>query len=180
MRADGDPLGLLTKEEIRDLLGKGWLTHDGMWFVHAAAEFGIDRANELNRAAIRAMSGFEVQRLVAALRVDPVGITTSEDICRMFTDALTVLLPESVLSGIGVSAPEPGILRLEWAEGECFAYKGIRRAGLLDDYQCGVVYRIECWLEALGVRHRTVPPVGRCQMRVGGGCVSDFHLRFDS
>ena len=20
------------KEEIRDLLGKGWLTHDGMWF----------------------------------------------------------------------------------------------------------------------------------------------------
>ena len=34
-----DPLAKVDKEELRDLLGKGWLTHDGMWFVHAAADF---------------------------------------------------------------------------------------------------------------------------------------------
>jgi len=46
----------IKKEEIRDLLGKGWLTHDGMWFYQTAKEFGIDKANELNRAAIKSMS----------------------------------------------------------------------------------------------------------------------------
>jgi len=56
----------------------------------------------------------------------------------------------------------------------------MKRAGLLDGYECGVVYRIECWLEALGIRHQVVPPVGPCQMRADGVCSSEIHLMFDS
>ena len=162
MRDVGDPLGRLTKHAVRDLLGKGWLTHDGMWFVHASAEVGIEGANALNRAAIRGMAEIEVRRLVEALEV-----------------GLGVLLPGSVSSRISVSAPSTAILRAEWEDGECFAYKGMRRAGLLDGYRCGVLYRIECWLEALGIGHEADPAVGRCQMRVDGSCVTEFHLVFD-
>jgi len=49
-------LDCVKKEEIRDLLGKGWLTHDGMWFFNVCQEFGIERANTLNRAAIKSVS----------------------------------------------------------------------------------------------------------------------------
>ena len=39
----------IEKTEIRNLLGKGWLTHDGMWFYNICQEFGIEKANELNK-----------------------------------------------------------------------------------------------------------------------------------
>ncbi len=179
MADEGDPLGRLTKEAIRDLLGKGWLTHDGMWFIKAAAEVGVDGANELNRAAIHGMSEIEVRRLLEALDVDPAGLTSSGDVCRFLTDGLAVLLPDSVASRIRLSAPDDATVRVGWEDGECFAYKGMRRAGLLDGYECGVVYRIECWLKALGIRHEVDPAVGRCQMRVDSSCRSDIHVVFD-
>jgi len=37
----------IDKKEIRDLLGKGWLTHDGMWFYNTYRELGIEKANQL-------------------------------------------------------------------------------------------------------------------------------------
>jgi hypothetical protein len=52
-------LDRIEKEGIRDLLGKGWLTHDVMWFHHAYQELGIERANALNRAAIKSLAPFD-------------------------------------------------------------------------------------------------------------------------
>ncbi len=176
MGEHGDPLGCLSKEEIRDLLGKGWLTHDGMWFVAAAAELGIERANSLNRAAIRSMAHIEVRRLVEAFGVDRDALATSDAFCPFLAGALAVLLPESVSSRIRVSVVDSVTLRLEWGDGECFAYKGMRRVGLLDGYDCGVIFRIECWLEELGIRCEIEPPVGRCRMKLDGGCATEFRF----
>ena len=36
----------IDKKEIRDLLGKGWLTHDGMWFYNTYQELGVEKANK--------------------------------------------------------------------------------------------------------------------------------------
>ena len=47
------------KEVIRDLLGKGWLTHDGMWFYHCLQECGIEKTNKINRAAVEALAAVE-------------------------------------------------------------------------------------------------------------------------
>jgi len=39
--------------ELTDLLNRCWMTHDGMWFYHCFQEFGIEKANYLNKAAIK-------------------------------------------------------------------------------------------------------------------------------
>jgi hypothetical protein len=62
-------LDRIKKRDIRNLLGKGWLTHDGMWFYHTCREFGIERANALNRAAIHSLAPIEVERAKQALGI---------------------------------------------------------------------------------------------------------------
>ena len=47
-------------EALRQLLLRGWLTHDAMWFKTTLDEFGIETANKLNRGAIRSMAPIEV------------------------------------------------------------------------------------------------------------------------
>jgi hypothetical protein len=39
--------------------------------------------------------------------------------------------------------------KLAWTfePGKCFAYKGFKRMGAIEKYECGVLYRIECWLD---------------------------------
>ena len=60
-------LDRIEKREIRNLLGKGWLTHGGMWFFHAGRELGTEQANALNRAALKSTAPIEVQRAKQAL-----------------------------------------------------------------------------------------------------------------
>ena len=62
-------LNKIEKREIRDLLGKGWLTHDGMWFYHTYQELGIEKANKLNKAAIRSLAPIEIKRVKKALGI---------------------------------------------------------------------------------------------------------------
>lgn len=168
------PAGV-TREQVRDLLAKGWLTHDGMWFDRAARAFGLEAANRLNRAAIRAMAPFEVSRLSEVLGVVPGGLADAEGVARFVAAGVTLVTPASVGGRLRVLAAGDR-LHWEWEAGECFAYKGMQRFGHLDGYECGVIYRIECWLEALGVRPLAEPAVGLCPMRLGGGCAGSLEL----
>jgi len=175
----GDPLDRLTREQGRDLVAKGWLTHDGMWFDEAARTLGIGPANDMNRAAIRAMAPFEVSRLAKALGVDPGALRDPAAVARFVAAGIRLVTPESVFAHLRVTAGV-GLLHWEWDPGECFAYKGMRRFGWLDGYRCGVIYRVECWLEALGVRPRGEPAVEGCVMHATGGCAGDLALSMPS
>jgi hypothetical protein len=75
------------------------MTHDGMWFYHCFQEFGIETANQLNKAAI-------------------------------------------------------------------------------DKYECGVIYRLVCWFDALGLTYRAKPEITSCQMLSGGACGGEFAFDF--
>jgi len=175
MTGDRDPAEGLDRTEVRDLLAKGWLTHDGMWFDVAARSQGVEAANDLNRAAIRAMVPFEVSRLCEALRVDPATMGDAAAVARFVAAGIRLVTPESVASHLRVWAGESS-LHWEWDEGECFAYRGMQRFGWLDGYRCGVIYRIECWLEALGVRPRGAPVLEQCVMRSSGRCAGGLEL----
>ena len=152
----------LTREEIRDLLGKGWLTHDGMWFYSASRALGVDKANALNKAAIKSQAPLELGRAMKILGMEE--FRTFDELKEFMVETLRLTLPASVFEKFRLSFPRKNLLHWEWAEQECFAYKGMKQMGTVDDYRCGVMYRIECWFETLGIRYRIDPKLDRCLM----------------
>lgn len=158
------------KEEIRDLLAKGWLTHDGAWFLSAYNEYGVKEANRMNKAAIKAMVPFEVQRLKQIMAFDERQLKSAEEIARFMEEGMRLILPESVLSKYHFNIESQNILQWEWEKDECFAYKGMSRAGVIDGYECGVMYRIECWFESLGLKFKSDIKLDSCRMHTKGYC----------
>ena len=170
------PLDRISKYEIQDLLGKGWLTHDGMWFYHTYQALGIETANKLNKAAIKALAPIEVKRVRHTLGIGEEESLTFNDLRAFMHDALELTLPESVFSKLRFTAPNQNTLHWEWDKGECFAYKGITAMGIIDDYSCGVMYRIQCWLEALGIEFAMHPRPDACRMHTTGACAGDINV----
>jgi hypothetical protein len=42
--------------QLKELLNKGWMTHDAMWFYNCLQEVGIEKTNKINRAAVKMMA----------------------------------------------------------------------------------------------------------------------------
>jgi hypothetical protein len=171
------PLNRISKKEIRDLLGKGWLTHDGMWFYHTYQTLGIETANQLNKAAIKSLAPIEVKRVTQILGINGDDGMTFNDLQTFMQDALELTLPESVFGKLQFTSHPKNTLHWEWETGECFAYKGIKRMGIIDEYRCGVMYRIACWLEALEIEFSMHPKPDKCMMHTTGTCAGDINIR---
>jgi len=91
-------------------------------------------------------------------------------------EALEVILPNSVFKKFRFRAPSKNLLHWEWESGECFAYKGMKQIGIIDGYRCGVMYRIECWLEALGIEYSIDPKIDKCMMHEKSACLGDIKV----
>jgi len=167
------------KGRIRDLLGKGWLTHDGMWFFSVYQRLGVEQANVLNKAAIQSLAPIETSRARKLLGFKDSDIETFAELRDFLLDSLELILPESVFSRAHFDAPEMNTIRWEWEKGECFAYKGMKQIGILDDYECGVMFRIECWLQALGIPYEIEPKIDKCIMHEKGACRGEIKTFFD-
>jgi hypothetical protein len=42
--------------------------------------------------------------------------------------------------------------------------------GAYEQYECGVLYRVFCWLDSLGLEYMVEPPAEGCLMRETGRC----------
>lgn len=164
----------ISPDRLRDYLSKGWLTHDGMWFYNAVKTIGIEQANVLNRAAIRSMAPLEMQRTLKILGIAREEIVSFDDLADFLLTALELLMPGSVIEQFRHSIPVPNVFRWEWKDGGCFAYRGIQMAGCIDHYLCGVIYRIGCWLDVLGVKYSIEPNPDACMMHEKGYCRGDI------
>ena len=169
-------LAELTKEELIELENSCWMTHDGMWFFVCLNSFGIEQANKLNKAAIKGLASFEVGRTKKAIGYKKAKMESFQEFKDYFTIAQTLFIPPFM--NAAMSFPRENVMRWEFASGQCFAYKGIKRMGAIDQYECGVIYRIECWLECLGIKYRTIPSVDRCLMHTTGKCSGEIELDF--
>ena len=169
-------LNRIGKREIRDFLGKGWLTHDGMWFYHAYQELGIEKANKLNKAAIRSLAPIEIKRVKKVLGIGGEKIGTFEELKDFMLEALEMILPNSVFEGFRFQVSSTDCLHWEWESGECFAYKGMKQIGVIDGYRCGVMYRIQCWFDALGIKYSINPKIDKCIMHEKGACFGDIKV----
>lgn len=169
-------LDRVAKSELRDMLCKSWLTHDGMWFYHTSQAFGVNHANTLNRAAIRSLAPIEIGRVKKILGAGEGTFESFDGLRGFLINAFELLLPRSVSRGFRFDASSENTLHWEWEGGECFAFKGMTQAGMIDDYRCGVIYRITCWLEALGVEFSIDPEVDECIMHTTGACSGDIRV----
>ena len=168
----------IQKTEVRDLLGKGWLTHDGMWFYHTYQEFGIERANALNKAAIKSLAPIEIERVKRVLGLNKGSVDNFDELMDFMLASLELTLPDSVFKKFSFSSPSRDLIHWDWEHGQCFAYKGMKQIGAIDGYHCGVMYRIECWLEALGIRYSMHTRIEGCLMHEKDICQGDIRVFF--
>jgi hypothetical protein len=171
-------LNKIEKRDLRDLLGKGWLTHDGMWFLHSCQELGVEKANVLNKAAIRSLAPIEIKRIKNILGIGGQKIENFEDLNDFMVAAFELILPGSVFEKFLFRASAMDLLSWEWESGQCFAFKGMQQMGIIDAYRCGVIYRIECWLEALGIKYSIDPRIDKCIMHEKGACSGNIKVDF--
>jgi len=166
----------IEKTEIRDLLGKGWLTHDGMWFLQTCRECGIEKANALNKAAIKSMAPIEMARMKQLLGLSHKNIENFDELAQFILTGLEVTLPDSVSKKLRFIPSGGSSIQWKWENFQCFAYKGMKQARVIDGYSCGVMYRIECWLESLGVRYSIEPIIEGCLMHEKGACEGEIRV----
>jgi hypothetical protein len=169
----------IAPKDIKEFLGKSWLTHDGMWFFNVYQEYGIDAANKLNRAAIKSMAPFEVNRCRKLLGINRSQLETFAEVKEFMDGAFEAILPGSVLSTSSFTAPTRNVIQWAWEDGKCFAYEGMTRLGMADQYVCGVIYRIECWLDCLQVPYTVSPIIDLCIMGQTGRCTGQFAFDFE-
>jgi hypothetical protein len=167
-------MNTIEQHALKDYLAKGWLSHDGMWFYNAVQQLGIGEANRLNLAAIRSMAPLEVQRTRKILGMNQDKIVSFAELHHFLLTALEMVLPSSLLEKLSMETAVPDTFRWEWERGECFAFKGVSLIGCIDRYECGVMLRIACWLDNLGIKHRMEPVIKGCLMHDKGYCRGDI------
>jgi hypothetical protein len=164
----------LDKEQLRNLLVKNWMTHDGAWFLNTYLQFGIDKANKLNKRAIRTLSSFEVKRVKEQMGLTNKEITNYDELKNFLNNAFSVLKGDFMRFNYSF----PGDNRVHWEMRRCFAYEGMKKLGVQDEYECGVIYRVSCWLKELGLKHTIKPQIKKCLKSRRGYCSGDINLEF--
>ncbi len=166
----------MSNEELRELLVKCWMTHDGTWFMSVAGEFGIEAANRLNKSAIRALAPIELKRVAKAMGVKGEDLQTFDEL-EAVVDAMFATIKGDFMD-FTFDYPEPNVLH--WKMGRCFALEGMKTIGAYDGYDCGVLYRVTCWLDAMGLQYAVEPAVEGCLMRETGTCEGLVRFRFQA
>lgn len=163
----------LSSRDLKELLNKCWMTHDGMWFYHCYRECGIEKANKLNKAAIRSLAPIEMQRVTKAFGIGK--IESMADLKALMAAALNSVMADFMR--FEISYPSENHFHVKW--NRCFAHEGMKRVGAIDGYECGIFERIDAWYDALGVTYEVTPKVTGCMMHTEGVCYRDYRFLFD-
>jgi hypothetical protein len=172
MTSDAMAFDKLDKKELKELLNKGWMTHDAMWFRYCLQEFGIEKTNIINKTAIRAMAATEVKRIQKAMDVDKP--ESFQDLKLLFNSVMSIALGDFM--NFAYSFPAHNMIHTE--SSPCFAYEGLKALGVMDHYECGVKVRIDSWLDTLDIRYEVEPEVTYCMMYTDGKCYRDYRFFF--
>jgi len=162
----------LSKEELKELLIKCWMTHDGMWFFHCLQECGIEKTNKVNKAAGRSLAQIELKRIKKAFGIGD--ITAFEELKGAIEKAREVLIGEFM--DFSFNYPEKNVFHIE--ANQCFAYEGMKRIGVSHQYECGIFSRMEGWFDGLGTKYSVMPQVKGCMMHTDGHCFRDYTFYF--
>ena len=162
----------LSFDTQKGLLIKGWMSHDARWFTAVREHFGIEAANRLNQAVCRELGRVEMQRLVKALGVTPP--KNIDEYMILKKEALELYGRDLIEYEIEVLDEQSYRMHLK----RCFAYENVVKAGIKDQYECGIFARLQGWIDGQGLEHKLSPPLGKCMMALGEECCYSITLRF--
>jgi hypothetical protein len=166
-------LDRLSFEIQKDLLIKGWMSHDARWYMAVVEHFGIKAANRLNQKVARELGRVEMKRFMKALDFSP--SRNMEEYLNLKRAALSMFGRDLVDYEIEILDPQSYVMYLK----RCFAHENIVKAGIKDQYECGIFSRLQGWIDAQGLEHELTPALGKCMKVLGQECCYAVKLRFD-
>ena len=131
-----------------------------MWFGQSVMHHGIDAANELNCAAVRAMGAVETKRVMRLLGMP--AVAGPADVRLFFDAAIALLIPSFMAFEV---AWAPDATQATFHITRCFAHDGVESLGVLDQYRCGIYPRAVRM--ARHARRRLRGATRRPRLRVG-------------
>jgi len=167
-----EALDSIDKKDIRDFFCRDWMSHDGIWFAQCLKEIGIEKTNRINTNGIRAMAAAEIGRLVKMFNGGSGFFSGYDDLRAFLASAMDFVRPGFM--EFEFSFPEKNELRIDFSR--CWAHEGVRRLGVLDDYECAVVMRLKSWFDGLGIGYELTPDFTRCLMHTSGKCSFRFKM----
>lgn len=163
----------LEGEDLRVFLVNNWMTHDALWYGEVASRFGMAEASPMNLRVCRSLGKIEFKRFLKATGASrPDGMRALRE---MFDQAWRVFVPPAFDGEVDFRADDTMVMK----NAECFAHKGMVRAGLIGEYECGIFERIEGWFDAMGLDYTRTPDLSRCLKYKGEECVVTIQFRFE-
>ena len=162
----------LDKKELKELLVKCWMTHDGLWFYHCLQECGIEKTSRINQAAARAIGVIEAKRIKKALGLEKVD--SFEKLVELVREGFDIVRGDFMQFEHDFSSHN----MMHITTKRCFAYEGITKMGAIDGYDCGIFARMAGWLDGLDIQYEVSPPIKGCMLHSKGDCYRDFMFFF--
>jgi len=128
-----------------DMVRRAWYAHDARWFAAIAAEFGMETANRINRAAVRAVGQVEAGRLARVIGAPQT--PSVEGFLEFLHRGLDLYVAPPLMDMTMTKVDERSY---EVAVNDCFVHTNITRAGIDGTYECAVWDRVQGYHEALG------------------------------
>ena len=171
-----DLISKLNKEDVKELFSKNWMTHDAMWYGNCMHELGPEQANQLNKKAVRLMAAIEIKRIMKLMgKPKDVNIKNFDELAEIIETAFQVV--QTNFMKFDFNFPEKNVLHGQFYE--CFAHDGVKKFGMIDNYECGILERVKGWIESLGVKYKMAPEFTGCLMHQTGSCEVDFYFELD-
>jgi hypothetical protein len=163
---------VLGPEQLRNLLMKNWMTHDALWYGEVAKELGMAEASPMNLRVCRKLGQIEFSRLMKMVGASPP--KHMGQYRELFELGQRAFFPDFVTVQIDYPEHDTQVFHVL----DCFAHKGMEKAGLLADYECGIFERIEGWFDAMDLKYARTPDLSRCLKFLGKDCKVTLQFRF--
>ena len=171
MEKAGAIMGKLSPEQREALLTKCWKAFDSRWFMAVAMSYGIEAACRLNQTVAHEVGKVEAPGIARTLQLPPV--SSLDDFLVLQEMYISLLGPDLMDYAIVRTGDDEFRIEIQ----RCFAHENVTRAGMADEYECGIFARVTGWMEALGVQYGMTPSLGPCMKAQGRECAYTFKLR---
>ena len=147
-----------------------------MWYGNCVFELGPEVADRLNRRSVKLMAAIEIKRIMKLMGIPKEAcINEFDELVDIIETAFQLVQTHFMKFDFGF--PEKNVMHGKFHE--CFAHDGVKRYGMIETYECGILERVKGWLDTIKVDYEMTPDFNGCLMHQRGTREVDFHFALD-